>query len=96
MSEKKDILALLDMMRPPMPKEYADKGWTYLDPPSRFSPDMWQYFLSILGEGEYKIIAQSEGRDKFGHWQRGQLFVSPQARENMKAHLLAKKEQSHD
>lgn len=70
-----------------VPPELREKGWRYIDPPTRFSLEMWDYFISLLGDGEYQIIAMTHGRDKEGfEYKRGQFFVSPKALENMKAH----------
>jgi hypothetical protein len=54
-------------------EEMIRQGWVYRDPPTKFSFEMWDYFLSLLGEGNYHVIATSEGDD----WKRGQLFISP-------------------
>lgn len=71
---------------PPAPPELAAIGWTYMDPPtSGLSPEHWQEFLSILGEGEFRIIASSQRTDKAGHvLVRGQFWVSPKAMQNLK------------
>lgn len=58
--------------------EVAD--WEYVDPPGKFSHEMWKLFLSIYGDGQYLVIISSEGPD----WIRGQLLVSPQGIQNMK------------
>lgn len=71
-----DLLAALDLMRPKHPLEA--EGWTYVDPPTRFSPEMWELFLSYFGEGEYRILVSSSGVSSGGEpWKRGQLMVSP-------------------
>jgi hypothetical protein len=68
-----------------VPPELRAKGWRYIDPPTKFTPDAWDEFLRIIGEGEYEIICASEGHTKEnGHeWTRGQLLVSPQGFKNM-------------
>ena len=50
-------------------------GWTYYDLPKRLSFEMWDYFISLLGEGNYKIliISQNSAED----WKRGQFLISP-------------------
>ncbi len=59
-------------------------GWHYVDPRGRFSPEMWELFLSEIGDGEYRILAYSRGVDRDGwQWERGQLLISPQGWENM-------------
>lgn len=82
---------ILDAFRgDPALKPLIDAGWQYRDPPGRFSPEMWKYFLGILGEGEYLLVAGSQGVDRDGQpWVRGQLLVSPKGFENMKTHLAA-------
>jgi len=67
-----------------VPADLREKGWRYIDPPTKFSHEMWDYFLALLGEGEYQIIVGSEGvaRDGFA-WKRGQFFVSPQGMANL-------------
>lgn len=59
------------------------QNWTYIDPPTTFSYEMWDLFLSILGEGEYEIISQTTTIN----WIRGSLLISPKAMENMKKHM---------
>lgn len=67
-----------------------DSGWQYRDPRGRFSPEMWDHFLSVLGDGEYRLIAGSNGVDSDGlPWVRGQLLVSPRGLANATAHLKA-------
>jgi hypothetical protein len=64
-----------------VPKELREQGWVYRDVPGRFSFEMWDLFLSVLGEGNYHIIAMSENKEK--DWKRGQFLLSPQAMENI-------------
>jgi hypothetical protein len=68
-----------------VPADLRAQGWRYIDPPTRFSIEMWDYFLSLLGEGEYKILVMTHGKTKDGfEYKRGQFIVSPKAQENMK------------
>lgn len=68
----------------PIPgKTYRADGWAYVDPPTKFSPEMWEYFLSVIGEGNYVVLAYSSGED----WSRGQLLVSPAGWRNMTASI---------
>jgi hypothetical protein len=62
--------------------ELTALGWRYIDPPTWFTPEMWDYFLSILGEGEYKILVMTKHPIR---GVRGQFFVSPIAVQNMEA-----------
>ena len=80
------LRAIFDSVHPPLPKELADKGWVYRDMPGRVTPEAWDLFLSILGEGNYQILVMSEGDG----WRRGQFFISPQALENLKAYKAGK------
>src|ERR1700743_175375 len=62
-----------------VPKELKDKGWKYIDPPTKFSHEMWDYFLALLGKDEYQLLIMSSGVAKDGFkWKRGQFLVSPQ------------------
>lgn len=75
---------LPSIMQGIVPVELRAKGWRYIDPPTRFSHEMWDYFLRLLGEGEYRILAASSGVTKDGFaWKRGQFIVSPQALANL-------------
>lgn len=67
-------------------KTYRADGWAYIDPPTRFSPEMWTYFLSLIGEENYVILAKSAGTSPHDGlpFVRGQLLVSPEGMENMK------------
>lgn len=77
--------ALLPPGEPIEGKTYRADGWAYLDPPTRFSPDMWDYFLSLIGEGEYVILARTSGtHQKDGKpYVRGQVLISPAGMENL-------------
>ncbi len=64
----------------PVPgKTYRADGWQYVDLPKRLSLEMRDYFLSRIGNGEYVILAQSEGDD----WWRAQLLISPAGQRNL-------------
>lgn len=79
-------MAALDAMRPRHPLE--DKGWRYVDPPTKFSPEMWEYFLGVIGAGNYQILAESSGTTNDGlPYRRGQLMVSPAGQQNMQNHV---------
>ena len=71
-------------MQSMVPKELKDKGWRYIDPPTKFSYEMWDYFLALIGEGEYQLLISSQGIAADGFkWKRGQFFVSPQGMLNL-------------
>lgn len=63
-------------------KTYRADGWVYRDLPRRLSFEMWDHFLSVIGEGNYVILAMSTGPD----WKRGQFLISPAGMENMRQH----------
>ena len=79
-----------DFMPPgePIPgKTYRADGWSYRDAPTWFTPEMWDYFLSIIGEGNYVVLAMSERTAGDGtKSKRGQFIISPQGMENMRSH----------
>jgi hypothetical protein len=54
-------------------EEMIRQGWVYREPQASFSPEMWDFFLSLLGDGNYHVIATQEGEG----WKHGQLFISP-------------------
>ena len=73
---------------------FGTVGWAYKDVP-RMSLEIWETFLAILGEGNYKILAVSSGAGHYApkedgspgwegdeQWQRGQLLVSPEGMAN--------------
>lgn len=82
--EEESILHMMSQAAQSMvPPDLRDKGWTYFDPPARFQPMTWDYFLALMGEGEYMLIAQSNGTDENGPYVRGQFFISPKAQSNL-------------
>lgn len=62
-------------------KTYIADGWVYRDIPGRFSHEMWDKFLGLLGEGNYVILAKSES--EADDWVRGQFLISPDGMKNM-------------
>lgn len=86
-----DIIEMLDSGRPRHPLE--SEGWSYVDHPAKFSPEMWRAYLDFFGVSEYIILAESSGVNSAGRpWQRGQLLVSPQGMRNLAAKLKALEE----
>ena len=73
---------------------YRADGWAYIDPPGRFSHEAWNHFLEIIGEGNFVPLAMSQGRHPSDGKQfiRGQLLVSPQGWENMRAARRCKRQ----
>lgn len=75
---------IADVEQELVPQELRAKGWRYVDPPTKFSPEMWDYFCAIIGEGEYKLLIASEGTERDGfEWKRGQFVISPQGMLNL-------------
>lgn len=66
-------------------------GWVYRDMAVVMSPEMWNRLLSIIGDGECRILAMSEGVRADGPWVRGQLLISPTGMENMTAYAATKR-----
>lgn len=64
------------------PEDLLKQGWIYHDFPGKFSFEIWDFLLTIIGEGNYKLLVYSEGND----WKRGQFLLSPQAQKNLKAY----------
>lgn len=88
MSEKPDWSKINAMMHEAeqelVPAELRALGWRYVDPPTKFSHEMWDYFRSLIGEGEYKLLIYSEGVAPDGFkWKRGQFVISPQGMKNL-------------
>jgi hypothetical protein len=69
-------------MQEMVPADLRAQGWVYRDLPSKLSYEMWDLFLSIMGEGNYQILIASQG----DNWKRGQFFLSPKALENLAAY----------
>lgn len=63
-----------------VPEDLRQQGWIYWDPPGKFSFEMWDYLISLIGDAPYQLIVCSEGKD----WKRGQFFLSPAAVANMR------------
>lgn len=72
--------------------ELMQSGWLYIDPPGKFTPEMWDLFLSIIGEGNYEILIMSESTVPGQEWKRGQLIVSPDGVVNMQRYQFKEKE----
>lgn len=75
--------ALDEIAQAMVPPELKALGWRYYDFPTRFSYDMWDYLLRLIGEGEYKILAMTVAEDKTGPYKRGQFLISLQGQKNM-------------
>lgn len=67
-----------------VPADLRALGWRYIDPPTKFSHEMWDYFRALIGEDEHKLLISSEGEASDGFkWKRGQFVVSPQGMKNL-------------
>lgn len=75
--------------------ELIKQGWRYIDPPTWFSPDMWEHFQSTIGERgkDFHILIQSSGGTGDSAWIRGQFLISPQGMTNMAEYSKRKKEE---
>lgn len=69
------------------------RGWAYRDLPGKLSPEMWDLFISLLGDAPHYILIGSEGRDATGPWKRGQFLLSPDAMANIAAYSKAKRDE---
>jgi len=67
-----------------VPEDLRALGWKYVDPPTKFSHEMWEYFRNLIGMDEHKLLIYSDGitRDGFP-WKRGQFVISPQGMKNL-------------
>ena len=86
MSDLHELRQLLEEAAQGMvPSELKEKGWRYLDFPTKFSPQAWDWLLLLMGEGEYQLIISSSCSHPDGtlDWIRGQFFVSPQGYANL-------------
>lgn len=76
--------ALDEIAQAMVPPELKAAGWRYVDFPTRFSYEMWDYLLRLIGEGEYKLLAMTVAEDSKGAIQaRGQFLISPQGQKNL-------------
>jgi hypothetical protein len=66
-------------------KTYRADGWVYRDLPRRLSHEMWDLFLDTIGEGNFRLLAMTAGKD----WKRGQLLISPDGMKNLAAARVA-------
>lgn len=67
-----------------VPPDLKALGWRYVDPPTKFSHEMWDYFRARIGMEEHKLLIYSEGVAADGFkWKRGQFVISPQGMKNL-------------
>lgn len=67
-----------------VPADLRALGWRYVDPPTKFSHEMWDYFRALIGEDEHKLLIYSSGEASDGfEWKRGQFVISPQGMKNL-------------
>ena len=69
---------------PVLGKTYRADGWQYIDLPKWLSLEMKDYFLKIIGEDNYFIMAHSERVIEGEKYWRAQLLVSPDGQNNMR------------
>lgn len=62
-------------------------GWKYRDLP-RLSETQMQTFKEVVGEANIRWLAHASGKHKgVVLWVRGQLFISPEGQQRLKAYL---------
>jgi hypothetical protein len=67
-----------------VPPDLRALGWRYVDPPTKFSYEMWDYFRALIGMEEHKLLIYSDGIAPDGFkWKRGQFVISPQGMKNL-------------
>lgn len=44
-----------------VPDDLRALGWRYIDPPTKFSHEMWDYFRELIGMDEHQLLIYSEG-----------------------------------
>lgn len=89
MTTPKEIMDLLDAMRPPMPEGYED--WVYKDIPW-CSAEYWNRFIDLLGPSNSKILVMSSRFIDGVEYLRGQMFISPQGMANIVKEIARLKE----
>lgn len=79
---------------PILGKTYRADGWAYVDPPGRFSPEAWDYFLDLFGREHIVIIIETRGKHPSDGlpFARGQFLVSPEGWAKAVASLGERKE----
>jgi len=82
--------ALFQMMGEPFTGEtHLQDGWIYRDP-SKMKADLWDQFLGIIGEGNYRLMTYAEYDREDGIYKRGQMLINPTGVENLQAHTKSK------
>lgn len=67
-----------------VPANLRALGWIYIDPPTKFSHEMWDYFRALIGDDEHRLLIWSKGEAPDGFkWKRGQFVVSPLGMKNL-------------
>lgn len=91
----------LQKLEPVKGKTYVADGWQYRDIP-RMSPDMWDYFVGIIGDENFVPLSMAEygEEDAQGNQtisaKRGQLLISPDGMENLRLHTASKQTEAAD
>lgn len=66
-------------------------GWVYRDMPGVMLLEYWETLLAAMGEGHYRILAETHLTRDGQEWRRGQLLISPTGIENLKTWLASRK-----
>lgn len=61
------------------PDELVMNGWQVVEPPTAFSPEMYEYFLNMFGaEKNYHVLSKHVYQDRGDIFVRCVLLVSPE------------------
>ena len=85
MTELPEVICSLPPGEPVEGETLLEDGWVYRDIPGRLSYEAWDLLLSIIGKGNYRVLAMTIGPD----WKRGQLMISPEGMKSMITHKPA-------
>lgn len=67
------------------------EGWIYKDvAPAIMTPEVWELFLTIMGKGNYHILAMTSFTQGGKPFKRGQFIISPEGQKNMRDYSGAK------
>lgn len=81
---------LFSLMGEPFVGEtYLQDGWVYRDP-SKMTSALWNEFLGIIGEGNYRLMSHAKYHGSGEVYERGQLLISPAGMDNLTSHVKKK------
>jgi hypothetical protein len=74
------------------PSALLAAGWTYMDPPTRFSHEMLDLWCDTIGRDNYRLLAMTDGIQSDGFkFKRGQFLVNPEGIKRLKEYAAANK-----